>query len=117
MDPEVAKKSAVWPDPEISGGCVSRIGPAEGIADSRRPPMFGSRPHLHLHPAEVRGGASGWIHQVKECYPHRKNLWWSRQEFCWGALLGPRLLRHDRRSGRRSDPRVHQKARSRRPTA
>ena len=73
--------------------------------------------HLHSTPTEARGCASGRVHQGEECNPHSKNLWRSRQEFRRAALLGPRLLCHDRRSGRGSDPRIHPKARSRRPTA
>ena len=68
--------------------------------------------HVHMMisiPTEICGLAGGRVYQGQECDPFGPCIRREEAQFCGAALLGPRVLRLDRRSRRSGDTGVHQK--------
>jgi Transposase IS200 like len=58
---------------------------------------------------EICGLAGGRVYQGQECDPSGPCIRREETQFCGAALLGPRVLRLDRRPRRSGDTRMHQK--------
>src|SRR6516164_11104765 len=67
---------------------VPQAGGAEGVEDRGRALDAGSRAHVDLDTAEVRGVASGGVHQGQERDPSRPCVRGKEAQLCRAALLG-----------------------------
>src|SRR5271166_5987781 len=67
--------------------------------------------------SEICGVAGGRVYQGQERDPFGPGLWRAQTQFCWAALLGPRILRQHGRAGRGRNPRLHSQPREGRPEA
>jgi Transposase IS200 like len=68
--------------------------------------------HVHMMisiPPKICGLAGGRVYQGQECDPSGPCIRREETQFCGAALLGPRVLRLDRRPRRSGDTRIHQK--------
>ena len=110
--PKYRKKLLFGKIKRTSGPSVSRSGAAEGVPDRGGAFDAGSRSHVDIDTSQIFGGADHRIHEREEFDMDRAECRTQDAEFSGPQILGARLLCHDRRPGRGSDPGLHQKPRT-----
>lgn len=104
---EMSEKDAVFPTAPAPWRGVSQAGSAEGVQGGGRTFDARSCTYDAVDPAEVRGVASGWVHQGQECDSSCKSLWGAQAQLRRPALLSEGLLCIDSRARRGGDTAVH----------
>src|SRR5215813_2778036 len=90
--PQRAAQSAVRPTARRLGRGVPGAGPTEGEQGGGGASAPGSRPHVALDSAEVRGVAGGGVSQGEECNLHCAHVWREGAQLCRRAVLGAGVL-------------------------
>jgi len=108
---EVPKEAAVRQDQAALGSGVSRSRATEGVPDRGRAFDAGSCPYVDIDTSQVFGGADHRIYEGEEFDMDRSECRTQDAEFSRPQILGSRILRHDRWSGRGSDPGLYPKPR------
>src|SRR6516165_906978 len=88
----MSKEDAVYRVATALGGCVPKVGRAEGKQDRGGSSFTGSCAHVDLDPAEICGVAGDRIYQGKECDTLGPRIRREEAELRRSALLGARVL-------------------------
>jgi hypothetical protein len=115
LPPEVSQEKHLRVGEKRVGADHSRFSSAErkhsgGGASDGRPCS-----HAVVDPTEVLGFWGGRVYQGQECHCDSTEFHGSSEELCRAELLGEGILRVNGGAGRSADPRVHPRARERRP--
>ena len=107
---QVPQEDAVRGVEAASWGGIPQIGNAEGVQGRRGAFDARSCSHDDFDPTQICGVASDRVHQGQERYPLGAGLWREEAQLRRAALLGPGILRLDRRSRRSGDQGIHPQA-------
>ena len=110
MDTEIPQERAIWGSEEIFRRSVTWASPEKGMWNPGRAPYAGSRPYAYLYSSEIRGLASGRVHQRQERDSHCERVFWSTEEFYRRRVLGKRLPCEYGREEWRGDSQIYQTA-------
>src|SRR5713101_10071690 len=97
--PQRAAQSALRAPARRLGRSMPRVGPPEGEQSGGGASAPGSRPHVALDSAEVRGVAGGGVSQGEECDLHCAHIWREGAQLCRRAVLGAGVFCLDRGPG------------------